>query len=492
MRRIMDKKQVLLKYVWITVATLLLALVSWAPLPETLITAGGSVLSPEGRAAFGVLLFCLVLWVTEPLPFHITGFFGLILLTFLGVDGFAANVRLGFGNDTVVFFLGVLILSAFMSLSGLGRRISLFMLSKTGTNTSAILFGFLLVGALMSMWITALAAAAILTPLAKALLEEQKLKPLQSNFGRALMIACSWGPLIGGIGTPAGAGPNQLAIGFMRDLLDIEFSFLEWMTYGVPASLALLFPAWLVLMLLFRPEMKHLTETFSPGAAPQDRQSMSRDEIVTLAALLLTVVLWIGSPILENATGIKFPASLPAIFGACLLFSPGVCSFGWKDIQKHVSWSGILLIATGVSLGVQLYQTGAAGWLSGILLGGLANASPLASIFIIIIVVSVLKVGLSSNTVTAAVVVPIIISTAERFHLPVMQLMLPACLTLSLAFILVTSTPTSVIPYSSGYFTIADMARAGVVMTLVSSVIMTLIIFLIGTLKGIYAPASLI
>ena len=44
--------------------------------------------------------------------------------------------------------------------------------------------------------------------------------------------------------------------------------------------------------------------------------------------------------------------------------------------------------------------------------------------------------------------------------LPVMGVVIPASLTLSLAFILVTSTPTSVIPHSSGYFSIMDMAKA--------------------------------
>ena len=34
------------------------------------------------------------------------------------------------------------------------------------------------------------------------------------------MIACAWGPVIGGMGTPAGAGANPLAIGFLKDIAD--------------------------------------------------------------------------------------------------------------------------------------------------------------------------------------------------------------------------------------------------------------------------------
>jgi len=45
----------------------------------------------------------------------------------------------------------------------------------------------------------------------------------------------------------------------------------------------------------------------------------------------------------------------------------------------------------------------------------------------------------------------------------------PAAFTSSLAFILVSEGPTTIIPYSSGYFSIRDMARAGVLMTVVAA-----------------------
>ena len=90
---------------------------------------------------------------------------------------------------------------------------------------------------LLSMWISNMAVAAMLMPLAKSLLDEEGLKPLESNFGKALLISVAWGSLIGGFGTPAGNGPNPLAIGFMKDMAGIDVSFLDWMIYGVPISL---------------------------------------------------------------------------------------------------------------------------------------------------------------------------------------------------------------------------------------------------------------
>lgn len=475
------------KYAWILTAVIVMLIVIKLPLPESVIKANGGELTLVGRTSLGILLFCLILWMTEPIPFHITGMFGLILLTIFQVTTFKDAVRTGFGNDTVVFFIGVLILSSFITRTGLGRRISMLILSKTGNDTRRILLGFLFTGAMIAMWITAMAAAAIMTPLAVAMVKEEGLKPQKSNFAKALLISCAWGPLIGGIGTPAGAGPNQLAIGFINDMMGINISFLDWMTYGIPASLTLIIPAWLVLLCFFKPEIRNLSK--DGGKSQKQYQEMppiSHDEKATLVVFVLTVILWITSPWLGELMGVTIPTSLPAMLSGCLLFLPGMTQIKWAEVTKDISWNGIILIASGISLGMQVYNSGAAEWITRILLGGIAELAPIPMIFLLVLMVSLIKVGLSSNTVTATVIIPIVIELVEFYNLPALGVIMPVSLTLSLAFILVTSTPTSVIPYGVGYFKISDMVRAGVVLTLISSVIMALVIYGIGSLTGIY------
>ena len=98
----------------------------------------------------------------------------------------------------------------------------LHVLRVVGTRTDRVLLGFLVVGALLSMWITDMSVAAMLLPLGVGVLRDARLEPLKSNFGRALMISCAFGPLIGGIGTPAGAGANLAAVGYLRELAGVE------------------------------------------------------------------------------------------------------------------------------------------------------------------------------------------------------------------------------------------------------------------------------
>lgn len=457
------------------------------PLPEAWRMSGDILLPLDGQAALGVLFFVLILWMTEAIPFHITGLLGVLLLALFRISSFSEIVSTGFGNHIVVFFVGVLILSSFITRSGLGRRISVLLLSRTGNSTSTIILGFLTVGMFLSMWITNTAVAAMLMPLGVAILRDEGVTPLKSKFGKALMIACAWGPIIGGIMAPSGAGPNPLAIGFLKEMAGVELSFLDWMAYGVPSGLLILFPTWGVLLLFFRPEISHLSRT--PEELKEAGKSLppiGREEGITLVIFLLTVFLWLSTPFWEGLLGIDIPISMPVLLTGLLFFFPGVSTTPWKTVEEEINWSSILLIVSGISLGLTLYKSGGAEWLASFFLSGIGNAPPFLMVLLVVLIVSFLKIFLSSNTVTATIIIPIMVTLSTALGVDTLSITVPAALTASMAFILVTSTPTNVIPYTAGYFSIRDMAVAGTVMTLVAAPIVALTIFLVGRLTGLY------
>lgn len=472
---------------YIAFAIMLALIIMNITIPDSLTNVGDITLTKTGQTAMAILLFALVLWVTEAIPFHVTGLLAVLLMALFKVDTFKSIVKAGFGSDIFIFFLGVLVLSSFITRSGFGKRISMFILSKTGNSTSMIVLGFLIVGALLSMWLTEMAVAAMLMPLAKAILVEEKVKPLKSNFGKALMIASAWGPVIGGVGTPAGSGTNPLAVGFLKEMAGVNISFLDWMLFGVPSVLLLILPTWGIIMMFFKPEMKTLSRSKDDlNEEYRNLPSMDKDEKTTMAIFLLTIGLWLTTPLLEKWLELSIPISMPILFTVILLFFPNVSSIKWKEVEREVPWSGILLVLTGISVGMMLYQTGAASWMSVILLAKVGGLHPFMMVLAMILIVSLLKIAFTSNTVTGTIIIPIVIALAQNLGIPPIAIALPAALTSSLAFILVTSSPTNVIPYSAGYFTIADMAKAGLVLTIVASLIMAVTIYVIGSFINIY------
>ena len=190
-----------------------------------------------------------------------------------------------------------------------------------------MLLGFLTVGAGLSMWITDMAVAAMLLPLGVGVLKDANLKPLESNFGRALMIACAFGPLIGGIATPAGTGANPIALSYLEDLAGVEITFLEWMRYGLPAAILMLPCAWQILLRLFPPELEKLPiEASELDARLATMGPLSPNEIKTLVVFAITITLWLAT---------SLPIQAVALFGGISLFLPGMNVMTWRASSRR-------------------------------------------------------------------------------------------------------------------------------------------------------------
>lgn len=454
-------------------AVAVLGLIHLLPVPEPLVRGGNVIaLTSDGKTCLAILAFAVTLWVFETLPFAATSLMIVLLIPAFGLATFNATVAAGFGAPIVVFFIGVLVLTSAFTHSGLGTRLVYLLLLRMGTRVDRVLFGLLLLGSLVSWWITDMAAAAMLLPLAVGLLTDARCKPGQSNVGRAVMIATAFGPLIGGIATPAGTAANIVAIAQVRQLVGIEISFLQWMAYGVPAALVMVPLCWRLLLWMFPPEFEHLPiSTADVRGRLTALGPPSRAERKTLAVFGTVIVLWVMTPLLEGWSGGWFAPSAEAVAlaGALALFLPGMEVLTWKQAERDVEWGGIMLIVAALSLGLVVFQTGAARWLAWVLLGGITGVPPLLQPFVIVMAVCVLHLLFSSNTVAASIIVPILVALAADLGLDLWTIVAPAAFASSLAFILVSEGPTTIIPYASGFFSIKDMAKAGIVMTILAA-----------------------
>ncbi len=302
------------------------------------------------------------------------------------------------------------------------------------------------------------------------------MKPRKSNFGRAIMIAAAFGPLIGGIATPAGNGANLVAIAQLDQLAQMEVSFHLWMAYGVPAALFMIPICWKLLLWMFPPEVYRLPITEDEIRNRLEALGpLKPAELRTLLVFTAVITTWLSTPLLAQWTGgvIAPPIEAVALAGGLAMFVPGMRVLSWKDAEQDVNWGGIMLIVAGLSLGLVVFETGAARWLAWLLLGEITLVPALIQPFFIVLAVAALHLMFSSNTVTASIIMPILVALALDLGVDVWSIAVPAAFTSSLAFILVSEGPTTVIPYSSGYFTIKEMAKAGIVMTFFAAICVT-------------------
>ena len=474
----------------IVAAIALFALILYAPVPPDLLQIRGAKLEPQGRKALAGLAFALVLWIGEAMPFHIAGIGTMLLLAAMGVQGWPDLVKGGFGDESVIFFIGVLVLAAAIAKTGLAARLVSPVLRLSGGSTRRAVFAVLVAGALLSMWLSALAAAALVLPSVKALLEAEGERPGESHLGRSLAIAVAWGPLIGACATPAGSGSNPVVVRFLAEMANFDIDFLKWMAFGVPVSLILLPVGWAILVLLYPPEKSRLSSWIAkapggPGSSGSAAPApLSRDERAVAAVFGGVALLWLATPLLTALLGVRVPVSAAACLGSVALFFPGVTNLKWKDLEKAIDWSGILLIAAGISLGQALSKSGAAAWVSAATLGGIGALTPFWQLAAVVAGVLAVKVVFSSNTLTGTVIVPLVIALGATIGIDARLLALAGGFASNFAVILVTTSPVNVLPWSTGYFSVKDMARAGLLFAPFAAIAVAGVFSVVGSVMG--------
>jgi hypothetical protein len=108
-------------------------------------------LSTQGKTSWAVFILCTGLWVSNAVPFGITGLLAIALLAATGAMK-ASEAFAAFGNSAVFFLIGVFIIAAALIESGLSKRCALLFLRPFERSPYAFATGMLLAGAFGTMW----------------------------------------------------------------------------------------------------------------------------------------------------------------------------------------------------------------------------------------------------------------------------------------------------------------------------------------------------
>jgi solute carrier family 13 (sodium-dependent dicarboxylate transporter), member 2/3/5 len=154
-----------------------------------------------------------------------------------------------------------------------------------------------------------------------------------------------------------------------------------------------------------------------------------------------------------------------------------------------VPWSILLLFGGGLSLAAAMRASGVDTYL-GTLFSGM-NGLPLPVLLLVIVASITLLSELASNTAVAATTLPILAAAAGGLGVHPYVLMIPATLAASCGFMLPVATPPNAIVFATGRLTVREMAKAGILMDLVSVVMIVLFFWLVGApLLGLEAPGK--
>ena len=427
-------------------------------------------------AALG--LWMALWWVTEAVPIAATALLPLVLLPLLGVFEIAAAAA-PYANPVIYLFFGGFVLASAFEQSGLHRRVALKLVRAVGTRPERLVLGFMISAAVLSMWVSNTASVLMLLPLAAAVMPSGD--DAAADFERALLLGVAYGATIGGYGTLIGTPPNALLAGFVAQTQGVKLGFLDFMLIGVPIVVVAVPVSWLILTrVVFRRAAGATLDVSALAATQHTLGAPTRAEIFVGAVAIVTAVAWTTQPWLARLLPGISEAGIAVACAVVLLVVPidaaGRRSIDWKTAER-IPWGVLVLFGGGLSLAAAIQESGLAAWIGGAV-GGLRGMSPLLLILLVVAVITLLT-EFTSNTATAAAFLPIAASLASGAGVSPLVLAVAAGLAASNGFMLPVGTPPNAIVFASGKLTVAQMARAGLLVDLVFVVLITLVSWLL-------------
>lgn len=408
----------------------------------------------------GLALFTLIgaLWMTQALHLSVTALLVPLLAVAAGLMGMREALA-SFAHPIIFLFLGGFSLAAALQKQGLDRALAHAVLRLAAGHRAravALLFGLT---ALLSMWISNTATAAMVLPMALGLLRDgddleantpDGIGPRERMF---VLLGVAYSASIGGIGTLVGSPPNAIAAA------QAGIGFAEWMRLGLP-MVALLMPLMVgVLYLMLRPRLG------GRMVMAQQTFAWTRARRTTLAIFVLTAAGWVGSVPLGQALGIT--ADLDSwIAIAAMVALVASRTLDWDTIERQTQWGVLLLFGGGLALSQVMQVSGASAFMADALVGAVQGA-PALWLLLGVVAFVVFLTELVSNTASAALLIPIFLGVGPALGLSGPLLAAAIAVAASCAFMLPVATPPNAIVFATKLVPQATMMRCGLVLNMV-------------------------
>ena len=439
-------------------------------LPDTLFTTASS------RAAIGTVAWMSYWWVSGPVDYAVTAFLPIAVNALFSMVDMSAVIS-NYASETILLLLGASIISVSWEETGLDRRIAAKFLGLIGDNLRSQLVFWFVLGALLSAVLPNAVVCATITPIAVAMLKyvgEGNIAT--SRIGSKLLLTIAYAVGLGGLTSPLGGAMNLVTVDYLQQITGEEYMYSHWVIKFLPIMIVLM-----ISNILFM--IRDVDKNESIGGSKdyfineyKKMPAMTIEEKLSLVMFIVATLMAFTRQFYQNL----LPGLKPAyvfIICAIMTFMINKESGGrlmlWKNVQGKIVWELIYVFAGGLAAGTLINDSGAATAIgNGVASMGLTGG--LGTIFVIVTVTLLLS-DVTSNTATAAVAIPIVISIIQGIGLNPIPYVYIASIGVNLSYML----PTSIRAIPVGYgLEPKYMLKEGWKMSIIVIVLMTVLTYL--------------
>lgn len=442
------------------------------------------VLSQQAKGALGVFLLAATWWVFEVVPIGVTSItIGVLQALFMIREPKAAFED--FMDPSVLFIFGSIVIGMVFTKTGLTRRIAYKMLSIVGEKTNMIMLGVFVMTAALTHVMAHTAVAATMFPLLMAIhaLYSDDDKP--TRFGKGLFMGMAYVAGAGSIVTLLGAARGAVALGFYKDIMDVDISFFELTTYMFPIGWLMTFLLWGFFMLVCKPERQVIHGLKERARVMYiELGKWKRNEILTVIIVVATILIialknFIPAMSSLDKTGILLCSTI-AFFLLNILDI---------DDLEEIPWNIILLFAGAMSIGFCLWETGAAKWLAVNWLVLFQSSPPIVFILGMAFFVMIMT-NFIMNVAAIAISLPVALVVAPYLGVAGEVILFSSLVVAGMPFLLLVGAAPNAIAYNSKMFSTAEFFMYGIPASILLMLVTWLAVTVIWPLMGmsIFVP----
>lgn len=441
-------------------------------------------LTVAGQRSMATFLAALILWVGKPVPIHLTSLVVILLLPLIGA---VENQKVAFGTlgfEVIWLMVAAFVLTSAMSKTNLGSRISLQLLTRFGTTPTRTLAVLVAVNFILAFFVPSTTArASLLVPIVIIILEIYKAKPGESNLGKLMTLQ---GVQNTGIATTmimTATSGQVIALGFINEQAGGNLGYMDWLIGSLPQAILTAIIAFVVGLKLF-----NFKDEIPNGSESKKIKQRLQSELDSLGSISsaekkaafifgFTLLSWATGDYQEQLLGFSLSTEQTALLAMILCFLPGIGVLQWKDAD--IKWDLMLFSAGAYAAGNALNDSGGAGWLIGGLVDLLnleALSHPLVAVILIFVTVFSHFI-FTSKTVRTTILIPAIIGIAQSLGMDPVPLALACSFGISYTITLPPHSKVNTLYFGTGYFTVADQLKYGIITCFIGSVMISLTYF---------------
>ena len=466
--------------VFIFLGVVLFAVVYFLPQPPAAVDPMGEAfpLTREGRLGLGLFLLAATWWVTEVVPIGVTAItIGVVQGLFLIRP--ARDAFTDFMDPSVWFIIGSLMIGMVFTKTGLTRRMAYKMLALVGERTSMIYLGCFAMTSLLTLIMAHTAVAATIYPLLVAVYTLYTDETEPTRFGKGLFMGMAYVAGAGSIITLLGAARGAVAIGFFAETEGRMIGFFELTWYMLPVGLVMTVLLWGYFMLWYPPERKSIPglRTRVDGLS-QALGPISRNEVLALVVVMSTIVVLALR---------SFIPSLAEVDKSAIILLPTIILFLFKvlslDDLEGTSWNIVFLFGGAMSIGLCLWQTGAASWLAVHWLTLFQGAHWLVFVLGIAAFVLVMT-NFIMNVAAIAITMPVALVMAPYLGVAPEVILFASLVVAGMPFLFLVGAAPNAIAYASGQFSTKEFFKAGIPASVLLLLVLAIFVWKIWPMMG--------